>query len=182
VELVERREVLDERGIDRALTRMAAEILERAGDPASLGLVGIRTRGVPLAARLSRKIQEIEGHAPVLGAVDITLYRDDVFAGLPHPVVGSTDIPFDVKDRIVLLVDDVLYTGRTVRAALDALMDIGRPRAVRLAVLCDRGGRELPIRADHVGVTVETGRDEVVKVSLREVDGVDRVAVRGVAR
>jgi pyrimidine operon attenuation protein/uracil phosphoribosyltransferase len=182
VELVERREVLDERGIDRALTRMAAEIVERAGEPAALALVGIRTRGVPLAARLCRKIREIEGYAPPQGAIDITLYRDDVLEGLPNPVVGSTEIPIDVKDRIIVLVDDVLFTGRTVRAALDALMDLGRPRAVRLAVLCDRGGRELPIRADHVGVSVETAADEVVKVGLSEVDGVDRVVLRGRAR
>jgi pyrimidine operon attenuation protein/uracil phosphoribosyltransferase len=182
LELVERREVLDERGIERTLTRLSAEILERAGGTASLSLVGIRTRGVPLAQRLAQKIREIEGRAPPQGAIDITLYRDDVFHGLPNPLVRSTEIPFDVKDRQVVLVDDVLFTGRTVRAALDALMDFGRPRAVRLAVLCDRGGRELPIHADHVGVTVETAANEVVKVLLREVDGVDRVVVRGVAR
>jgi pyrimidine operon attenuation protein/uracil phosphoribosyltransferase len=176
--LVERREVLDERGIERALTRMAAEIVERAGGR-PLAFVGIRTRGVPLSRRLRERVEKLEATTVATGAIDITLYRDDVFEGLPSPVVGSTEIPFDLKDRIVVLVDDVLYTGRTVRAALDALMDFGRPRAVRLAVLCDRGGRELPIHADHVGAHVETAPGEVVQVLLRETDGVERVVVQG---
>ncbi len=171
------RQVLDDRAIDRALTRMAAEIVERAQGATELAIVGIRTRGVPLAGRLAAAIERIEGHAPVQGALDITLYRDDV-AEAPRALVRSTDLPFDVTGRTIVLVDDVLYTGRTVRAALDALMDHGRPKAVRLAVLCDRGGRELPVRADYVGVTVDAKDDEKVIVQLVATDGLDRVLVR----
>ena len=177
MDLTHARQVLDDRAIDRALVRMAAEIVERAQGAADLVLVGIRTRGVPLAARLCAKIEHIEGHAPLSGALDITLYRDDV-AESPRALVRSTDLPFDVTGRTIVLVDDVLYTGRTVRAALDALMDHGRPKAVRLAVLCDRGGRELPIRADYAGVVVDAAPSEKVIVQLVATDGVDRVVVR----
>lgn len=178
--LVERRLLADGAAIGRMLRRIASEIVEKNGGTADLALVGIRTGGLHLAARLVELIEGIEGRRPPLGAIDITLYRDDVFAGLPRPVVGPTELPFELEGTTVVLVDDVLFTGRTVRAALDALMDYGRPRAVQLAVLIDRGRRELPIRADYVGLSVETTADESVKVFLREAEGVsaDRVAVR----
>lgn len=179
--LVERRELLDAAGVARALRRLAAEIVERHGGTAQLALVGIRTGGYHLAARLARLLGELEPGAQVpLGAVDITLYRDDVFEGLPRPDVGPTELPFSLPGRTIVLVDDVLYTGRTIRAALDALMDYGRARAVRLAVLVDRGLRELPIAADHVGLSAPTSRDESVKVLLSEGGApADRVIVRG---
>jgi pyrimidine operon attenuation protein/uracil phosphoribosyltransferase len=177
--LVERRELLDAAGVGRALRRMAAELVERQG-ARDLALVGIRTGGYHLAARLVRLIAELEPASPVpLGAVDITLYRDDVFEGLVRPDVGPTELPFSLPGRTIVLVDDVLYTGRTIRAALDALMDYGRPRAVRLAVLVDRGLRELPIAADTVGLAVQTQKDESVKVLLTEAGApADRVVVR----
>jgi pyrimidine operon attenuation protein/uracil phosphoribosyltransferase len=178
--LIDRREVLDAAGVQRALRRLAAEIVERQGGTGQLALVGIRTGGLFLAERLVKLLAEIEPGAQVpLGAIDITLYRDDVFEGLPRPDVGPTELPFSLPGRTIVLVDDVLYTGRTIRAALDALMDYGRPRAVRLAVLVDRGLRELPIAADHVGSTVQTTRLESVKVLLTETGApADRVLVR----
>jgi pyrimidine operon attenuation protein/uracil phosphoribosyltransferase len=176
--LLERRELCDEAGIARILRRMAHEIVERNGGVAGLALVGVRTGGLFLAQRLQRLIGEAEGGTPPLGAVDITLYRDDVFHGLPRPEIGPTELPFDVEGKTLVLVDDVLYTGRTVRAALDALMDYGRPRAVRLAVLVDRGGRELPIAADVVGLTAMASADESVRVMLRERGEPDRVVLR----
>src|SRR5690606_34802927 len=178
LDLVERRVLADEAAVGRMLRRLASELVEKVGGTSELALVGIRTGGLYLAERLCGLIEQIEGRRPPLGAVDITLYRDDVFAGLPRPEIGPTELPFPLEGTIVVLVDDVLYTGRTVRAALDALMDYGRPRAVRLAVLVDRGLRELPIQADHVGLTVETTRDESVKVLLREGGEADRVVVR----
>jgi pyrimidine operon attenuation protein/uracil phosphoribosyltransferase len=167
-ELIEKRELLDSAGIKRALKRIAHEIVERNAHAAELVLVGIRTAGVPLAERLARLIGETgERPAPPVGKIDITLYRDDVFEGLPKPEVGSTELPgHSIAGKTVVLVDDVLYTGRTIRAALDALMDYGRPRAVQLATLVDRGHRELPIQPDYVGLTVQTSRDESVKVIL----------------
>jgi pyrimidine operon attenuation protein/uracil phosphoribosyltransferase len=181
--LIDRRELADAQAIGRALRRIAHEIVERnaGASPASpLVLVGIRTAGVPLSVRLERAIAETgELPAPALGAIDITLYRDDVFSGLPKPEVGSTELPdHSIEGRTVVLVDDVLYTGRTIRAAMDALMDYGRPRAVQLAVLVDRGHRELPIQPDYVGLTVQTTRAESVRVMLSELDGVDRVVLR----
>jgi pyrimidine operon attenuation protein/uracil phosphoribosyltransferase len=176
--LVERRTLADEAAVARILRRMAHEIVEKNGGVAGLALVGIRTGGLHVAERLAALIAQAEGTRPPLGAIDITLYRDDVFRGLPRPEVGPTELPFALGGVTVVLVDDVLYTGRTVRAALDALMDYGRPRAVHLAVLIDRGLRELPIRADYVGLSAETAPDESVKVALRETDGVDRVFVR----
>lgn len=149
---------------ERILRRIAHEIAERNHGVGDLALVGIRTGGLLLAERLCALLGELEGTAPPLGAVDISLYRDDVFQGLPRPEIGPTELPFELSGVTVVLVDDVLYTGRTVRAALDALMDYGRPRAVRLAVLVDRGLRELPIGADHVGLQAETTPAEVVKV------------------
>lgn len=166
--------LLAEQEIRGALKRIAHEILERNGGTDSLSLVGIRTRGVPLAERLRGAIKEIEGSVVPMGALDITLYRDDLERIGPR-AVQATDIPFPVDDRVIVLVDDVLFTGRTVRAAMDALEDYGRPRAIQLAVLVDRGHRELPIRADFVGKNVPTALDERIKVRLRETDGEDRV-------
>ncbi|NLN16500.1 MAG: bifunctional pyr operon transcriptional regulator/uracil phosphoribosyltransferase PyrR [Firmicutes bacterium] len=169
--------IMDEEGIRRCLRRIAHEILERNRGVENLALVGIRTRGVPLAERLARNIEEIEGKSVSTGILDITLYRDDLTLVAPQPLVRKTEIPFDVTDRRLVLVDDVLYTGRTVRAALDALMDLGRPKLIQLAVLVDRGHRELPIRADYVGKNVPTSHRENVQVLLREVDGEDKVLI-----
>lgn len=174
---VEKAEILDEDGIRRALTRIDHEILERNSGTADLVLIGIRRRGVPLAQRIAAKIKEIEGTELPLGYLDITLYRDDLSRLSYHPVVHKTEVPFDITDCKVVLVDDVLYTGRTVRAALDALMDLGRPKMIQLAVLIDRGHRELPIRADYVGKNVPTSNREMIEVQVREVDGRDRVVI-----
>jgi pyrimidine operon attenuation protein / uracil phosphoribosyltransferase len=144
---------------------------------AQVALVGIRTRGVPLARRLARTIKKAGGVEPPVGALDITLYRDDLTTIAPHPVLKGTDIPTSIDGRTVILVDDVLYTGRTVRAALDELIDFGRPARIKLAVVVDRGHRELPIRADFVGRTLTTSREEVVQVLVREEDGEDRVVL-----
>jgi pyrimidine operon attenuation protein/uracil phosphoribosyltransferase len=169
--------------IERALLRIAHEVVERNRGCRDLVLVGVRTLGVPLARRLQDHIATAypSDDRPPLGAVDITLYRDDAPMGLPDPVVGRTEIPFRLTGKSVLLVDDVLYTGRTVRAAIDALIDLGRPRRIELAVLVDRGHRELPIRADYVGRSVETAPDQSVKVHLEGKDGEDRVVVRRLA-
>ena len=175
---MERRELLDEAGIARILRRVAHEIVERHQGGAGVALVGIHTGGYVLAERLTRLLHTVEGAEVPLGAVDITLYRDDVFVGLPRPEVGATELPFALPGKTIVLVDDVLYTGRTVRAALDALNDYGRPRAVELAVLVDRGHRELPIQADYVGLRVETARTESVRVMLRELGEPDRVVLR----
>jgi pyrimidine operon attenuation protein / uracil phosphoribosyltransferase len=171
-------QVLDARGVARALERMAAELIEHAGDETLLYLVGVQTRGVPLAHRLARLIAAKTGHQPPVGALDIALYRDDVGPWRPahqQPVLRDTELPVGVDDKVVCLVDDVLYTGRTVRAALDTLMDYGRPRAIRLAVLVDRGHRELPIAADFVGRAVPTSRTEDVQVHVQECDGEEGV-------
>jgi pyrimidine operon attenuation protein/uracil phosphoribosyltransferase len=163
--------------IRRALTRMAHEIVERNAGVEDVVLIGMRTRGVPIARRLAERIREFEGRAVPVGELDVTLYRDDLFRRAPRPV-GPTRIPVNVTDKRVVLVDDVLYTGRSVRAALDALVDLGRPRAVQLLVLIDRGHRELPIRPDYVGKNVPTARDETVEVHLVETDGCDEVLIR----
>jgi pyrimidine operon attenuation protein/uracil phosphoribosyltransferase len=172
-----RRELCDEAGLQRVLRRMAHEIAERHHGGKDVALVGIRTGGLHLAERIQALLAEVEGAEVPLGAVDIALYRDDIFAGLPRPEIGRTELPFSLPGRRVVLVDDVLYTGRTVRAALDALMDYGRPRAVELAVLVDRGHRELPIQADYVGIKAETTAGESVRVMLRELGEPDRVVV-----
>ncbi len=174
----EKAQILDEPGIDRALTRIAHEIVERAGGTEGLALVGIRTRGVSLARRIADRLKAIEGHPVAVGALDITLYRDDLSLKGEAPVLRGTDIPFPVSDKTIVLVDDVLYTGRTIRAALDAIIDLGRPRSIQLAVLVDRGHRELPIRADYVGKNMPTARREAVQVLLREHDGQDRVVIQ----
>lgn len=168
-ELVVIRELLDAAAIARALRRIANEIVERNGGVDGLVLVGIRTGGVPLAERIAAAISDAEGRRPPVGAVDITLYRDDVFVGLPKPEVGPTQLPLPIAGKKLVLVDDVLFTGRTVRAALDVVMDYGRPRAVELAALVDRGHRELPIQPDYVGLSVATTRAQSVKVELVEI-------------
>jgi len=174
------RMVMDPVAIQRALVRIAHEILERNKGTAELALVGIRSRGIYLAKRIQRAIAEIEGSANIpFGVVDITLYRDDLDRGLQNPVVQGTDIPFPVGGKRILLVDDVLFTGRTIRAAMDALVDFGRPQSIQLAVLVDRGHRELPIRADYVGKNLPTSRREQVQVRLAEADGVDEVVIEG---
>ena len=172
--------VLDPASIERSLTRIAHEILERNKGLSGVGLVGVQTRGVPLAQRLAGMLGAIEGKAPPVGLLDINLYRDDLSRIADHPVLRRTQIPFEIDDATVVLVDDVLFTGRTVRAALDAVMDLGRPRAVQLAVLVDRGHRELPVKADFVGKNVPTAPTEHVEVLLKETDGSDEVfIVRG---
>jgi pyrimidine operon attenuation protein/uracil phosphoribosyltransferase len=172
--------VMDADRIGRTLTRIAHEIVERNRGVEELALVGIRTRGVHIARRLGRTIAEITRHDVPAGALDITLYRDDLMrhAVAPQPLVRSTDIPFSIDDRRILLVDDVLYTGRTIRAALDALIDFGRPKSIQLVVLVDRGHRELPIKADYVGKNLPTSPGQSVQVRLQESDGRDEVEIQ----
>jgi pyrimidine operon attenuation protein / uracil phosphoribosyltransferase len=171
--------VMDADRVSRTLTRIAHEIVERNRGVEELALVGIRTRGVTLARRLAQRLAEITGETVPTGALDITLYRDDLMRSAvgPQPVIRRTEIPFSIDDRKILLVDDVLYTGRTIRAALDALIDFGRPKAIQLVVLVDRGHRELPIKADYVGKNLPTSLKESVQVRLHEADGVDEVVV-----
>jgi pyrimidine operon attenuation protein/uracil phosphoribosyltransferase len=171
---------MEEGDIRRALTRIAHEILERNRGAEAVALVGIAARGDDLARRLASEIERIEGQAPPVGVLDITFYRDDIGMRAEAPEVHETRIDFDVSGRTVVLVDDVLYTGRTIRAAMDALVDFGRPQAIRLAVLVDRGHRELPIRADHVGKNVPTSREEIVRVHLEEIDDEDGVEIERV--
>ena len=178
-DLIERRELLDAVAIARTLRRMSLEIAEMVpSQDRPLYLVGVRTGGAYLAHRLCDMLVEAGEPKPLLGAVDISLYRDDVFHGLPKPEIGPTDLPEPIEGRTVVLVDDVLYTGRTIRAAMDVLADYGRPRAVKLAVLIDRGRRELPIQPDVLGLTVETTARESVRVHLAERGEVDRVVLR----
>ncbi|MFW6381156.1 MAG: bifunctional pyr operon transcriptional regulator/uracil phosphoribosyltransferase PyrR, partial [Bacillota bacterium] len=162
-------------GLRRALTRISHEIIEKNEGIEDLVLIGIRTRGYPLARRLARNIKEIEGNEPRVGVLDITLYRDDLSQVAQQPIVHKTEIPFDITDKKVVLVDDVIFTGRTVRAGLDALIDLGRPRVIQLAVIVDRGHRELPIRPDFVGKNLPTSREEVVSVELEETDNGDSI-------
>ena len=171
--------VMDADRMSRTLTRIAHEILERNKDIDDLAIVGVRRRGVPLARRLARSLREISGHDVPTGALDITLYRDDLMRTpvAPQPLVRRTEIPFSIDARKILLVDDVLYTGRTTRAALDALIDFGRPKAIQLIVLVDRGHRELPIKADYVGKNLPTAPEQSVQVKVQEVDGTDEVVL-----
>ncbi len=171
------RQIMTAEEIRRATIRISHEIVEKQAGTADLALVGIQRRGVPLAQRIAAAIAENESTPIPVGALDITFYRDDLSLIAQQPVVKGTAIPFDLNGATVVLVDDVLYTGRTIRAAMDALVDFGRPQAIRLAVLVDRGHRELPIRADHVGKNVPTSREEVVKVQLEEIDGEDGVVI-----
>src|SRR4051794_32729742 len=174
--LVEKSEILNATAVGRVLRRMAYEIVERNGSDAYV--VGIRTGGALLAERMIKMLAESGETVPTLGAIDITLYRDDVFFGLPKPEIGPTELPASIEGRTVILVDDVLYTGRTVRAAMDVLADYGRPRAVQLAALVDRGRRELPIQPDFVGVRVQTTATQSVRVMLSERGEPDRVVLR----
>jgi len=171
------RTVLDAQEINRALTRIAHELIEKNHGISNVALVGIRTGGVYLAKRLAKKLQEIEGTAVPVGELDITLYRDDLNARKVHPVLRKTDIPFDITDLTVILVDDVLFTGRTIRAAMDGLIDLGRPGEIQLAVLVDRGHRQLPIKATYVGKNLPTALEETVEVYLEEAGTPDRVVI-----
>jgi pyrimidine operon attenuation protein / uracil phosphoribosyltransferase len=177
--MTDQSQIVDQKGFERTMSRLAHEILERNKGAETIALVGIRTRGEFLAHRLAKKIQEIEHRDLQIGFLDITLYRDDIREKLIQPLLKGTDIRFDVTGKNIILVDDVLYTGRTVRAALDELIDLGRPASIQLAVLVDRGHRELPIRADFVGKNIPTARGEEVKVHLKEVDGEDAVILVG---
>lgn len=173
----EKARLLDKDTISRTLMRIAHEILEKNKGIKDLCLVGIRNRGVYLALRLAECIKKIENESIPVGILDITLYRDDLTLIAPQPVVHKTEIDFDITDKNIVLVDDVLYTGRTIRAALDALIDFGRPQSIKLAVLIDRGHRELPVRADYVGKNIPTSQNEIVEVRLEESDGKDEVVI-----
>ena len=176
--LVDKTILMDSEGIRRALTRIAHEIVEKNKGVDGLVLVGIRTRGVPIAERIAAEIEQIEGSRPPVGILDITLYRDDLSTLSYQPIVHPTQMPVDITGKTIILTDDVLYTGRTIRAALDALIDLGRPTTIQLAVLIDRGHRELPIRADYVGKNVPTATKEVVSVQLSDTDKAEQVVIR----
>ena len=173
----EKAKILDKDTLNRSIVRIAHEILEKNKGTKELCLVGIRNRGAYLAKRLAERIEEIEKEKVLVGVLDITLYRDDLTMIAQQPVVHKTEIDFDISDKNVVLVDDVLYTGRTIRAAMDALIDLGRPKSVQLAVLIDRGHRELPIRADYAGKNIPTAKNETIEVRLSEVDGTDEVVI-----
>jgi len=173
----EKAEIMDESAINRALTRISHEIIEKNKGIGNTALIGIQRRGVPLAKRIAKKIEEVEGVRIPVGILDITLYRDDLSRLAEHPIINGTDISFSVTDKKIVLVDDVIYTGRTVRAAIDALMDIGRPKMIQLAVLIDRGHRELPIRPDYVGKNVPTAKTEMINVKVMEIDGKNSVTI-----
>jgi pyrimidine operon attenuation protein/uracil phosphoribosyltransferase len=174
-ELNRKAKILDADRIRRMVDRMAHEIAERQKDLPGLALIGIRTRGVPLAVRLAARLSDLVKQSFPVGTLDITLYRDDLSTVAPQPLLKKTEIDFDLNGRTVLLCDDVLYTGRTIRAALDGVIDLGRPRAIRLAVLIDRGHREFPIEANYVGKSVPTANREVIQVMFQETDGADEV-------
>ncbi|MAZ53087.1 MAG: bifunctional pyr operon transcriptional regulator/uracil phosphoribosyltransferase [Trueperaceae bacterium] len=167
--------LLNSQEVSRALTRIAHEITERNRGAEQLALIGVHTRGVPIAKRLAGLIERFEGVMPEVGELDITLYRDDLTEIALQPIVKKTDVPFNIQGLRIVLCDDVLYTGRTVRASLDALIDLGRPAVIQLAALVDRGHRELPIRADYVGKNIPTSKQEIIKVKLLEIDGTDGV-------
>jgi len=168
-------ELMEKEEINRSLSRIAHEIIEKNKGTKNLALIGIRTRGVPLTRRIASKIKETENSEITVGILDITLYRDDFSKIAQNPVVKKTNIPFDIEDKKIVLIDDVLYTGRTIRSALDALIDFGRPQFIQLAVLIDRGHRELPIRPDFVGKNIPTPKNEVIDVRVQEIDGEDKV-------
>lgn len=175
--LKEKAMIMDEQAMVRAITRISHEIIERNREVERIALVGIKTRGVPIARRIAERIMMIEGQEVPVGELDITLYRDDLSKRSEDAVVNRSSIGFEVSDRIIILVDDVLYTGRTARAAMDAVMDMGRPKMIQLAALIDRGHRELPIRADFVGKNVPTSRSEVIRVGVFEVDRENVVSI-----
>lgn len=174
----EKAQLMDDKAIGRAITRVSHEIIEKNKGVEEIVLVGIKTRGVPIANRICNKIEQIEGTKINTGELDITLYRDDLKKVDVDPILNGSNIDFNINEKIVILVDDVLYTGRTVRSALDAIMDIGRPKSIQLAVLVDRGHRELPIRADYVGKNVPTSKQEIISVKLAETDGEDSVTIK----
>jgi pyrimidine operon attenuation protein / uracil phosphoribosyltransferase len=175
--MMQKTEIMDESAISRAITRISHEIIEKNKGVENLVLMGIQRRGVPLARRIADKIKEVENREILVGILDITLYRDDLSLLNEHPVINGTEINFDIANKKVVLVDDVMYTGRTVRAAIDAIMDINRPQMIQLAVLIDRGHRELPIRADYIGKNVPTSRNEIIHVNVIEIDGVNSVTI-----
>jgi pyrimidine operon attenuation protein/uracil phosphoribosyltransferase len=176
-ESFEKAVLMDEHAISRALTRISHEIIERNKGLSDLVIIGIQRRGVPMAKRIASILESIEAVRPPVGILDITFYRDDLSMLSSHPIVNGTDIPFDVNDKTIVLVDDVLYTGRTVRASIEALFDMGRPASIQLAIMVDRGHRQLPVRADYVGKNVPTSNSESIRVELSEVDGADRVVL-----
>lgn len=175
--MAEKAKIMDEQAVDRALKRIAHEIVEKNNGVKDAALIGIQRRGVPLAQRIAGYIGEFEGVKIPVGILDITFYRDDLSLLSMHPVINGTDIAFDINHKTLILVDDVLYTGRTARAAMEAIMDIGRPRLIQFAVLIDRGHRELPIRADYVGKNVPTSKNEIVHVMVSEIDGHNGVVI-----
>ncbi len=175
-------ELMDKNAIKRALRRISHEIIEKNKGVEDVKIIGIQRRGVPLAEEIAQHINQVEGTKPQTGVLDITFYRDDLSLLDAHPVVKGTDIPFSITDKKVIIVDDVLYTGRTARAAIDAIMDLGRPKNIQLAVLVDRGHRELPIRADYIGKNVPTSKDEVIKVHVDCFDGKDNVELYNIER
>ncbi|MDD4802494.1 MAG: bifunctional pyr operon transcriptional regulator/uracil phosphoribosyltransferase PyrR [Syntrophomonas sp.] len=178
MELHEKKVLMDEVAIKRAITRIAHEIIEKNKGVEKVALIGIRRRGGPLAVRLAERIEEIEGIKVPVGILDITLYRDDLTTLALQPQVHRTEVFFNINDMNIVLVDDVMYTGRTVRAAMDALIDLGRPRTIQLAVLVDRGHRELPVRADFIGKNVPTSKKEVISVLVKEIDGREEVVIQ----
>jgi len=180
--MIDKAEIMDENGIFRAVTRIAHEIIEKNKGIDDIVLIGIQRRGVPLSKMIAEKIKGVEGKEVPVGILDITLYRDDLSMLAEHPIINGTEINFSINGKKIVLVDDVIYTGRTVRAAIDAIMDIGRPKMIQLAVLIDRGHRELPIRADYVGKNVPTSRSEVVNVKLHDIDGVNVVTISDLER
>ncbi|MBT3318724.1 MAG: bifunctional pyr operon transcriptional regulator/uracil phosphoribosyltransferase PyrR [Clostridia bacterium] len=169
--------IMDSLALERALKRIAHEIIEKNEGAQNVALIGIHRRGVPIAKRIAAYILEFEGEKVDIGSLDITFYRDDLSLLADHPIIKGTDIAFDINKKTIVLCDDVLYTGRTVRAALDAMMDLGRPNYIQLAVIVDRGHRELPIRADYIGKNLPTSNNEIVEVRVKEFDGVDNVAI-----
>ena len=174
--LIHKSFIMTSEGINNALTEIAKQIIKQNEDPKNLALIGIHTRGIPIATRLAEIIKDLSGTKPSLGQIDITLYRDDLSEIALQPIVKKSEVPFDVSGKLIVLCDDVLYTGRTIRAALDALIDLGRPNRIQLAVLIDRGHREFPIQADYIGKTVSTNQQDNVKVKIKpadEEDGVD---------
>lgn len=175
--LIEKAEIMDGQAMQRAISRISHEIIEKNKGVEKVVLIGIQRRGVPLARRIASKIKEVEGTEVPVGILDITLYRDDLSTLSEHPVINGTEIDFSVTGLKIILVDDVLYTGRTARAAIDAIMDLGRPMMIQLAILIDRGHRELPIRADYVGKNVPTSKNEVIHVKVNEIDGSDEVII-----
>jgi pyrimidine operon attenuation protein/uracil phosphoribosyltransferase len=180
--MIDKAEIMDENGINRAVTRIAHEIIEKNKGVEDIVLIGIQRRGVPLSKMIAEKIKVVEGKEVPVGILDITLYRDDLSMLAEHPIINGTEINFSVNGKKIVLVDDVIYTGRTVRAAIDAIMDIGRPKMIQLAVLIDRGHRELPIRADYVGKNVPTSKLEIVNVKLFEFDKVNAVTISDIEK